>query len=313
MPTSQLGFGLAILSAASFATSGPFGDALFAAGWSPAAAITARVLLAAAALAVPALFALHGKWHLVRTNAARLVAYGLLAITVAQLCFFNAITHLPVGVALLLEYSGVLLVVGWMWLRHGQRPGRVTLAGVTVAIVGLLFVLDVRQAGGISLVGVLWGLGAAVGLAAYYVLSAQVDPELPPVAMAWTGMIVGGLALLVAGLIGLAPLHASTHQVTLLHHRMSWLVPVLGVSLLAAAFAYAAGIGAARRLGARLSSFAGLTEVLFAVLFAWLLLGQLPTTSQLFGGVLVVTGVALVKAGEPSGSPELNTVVPELV
>ena len=62
---------------------------------------------------------------------------------------------------------------------------------------------------------------------------------------------------------------------------MSWLVPVLGLSVVAAAIAYVVGIGAARMLGAKLASFVGLTEVLFAVLFAWLLLGQLPTVIQL--------------------------------
>ncbi len=313
MRTSHLGLGLAVLSAGSFGTSGPFGDSLFGAGWSPAAAITVRILIAAVALAGPALFALRSKWNLVRANARLLIAYGLLAITVAQLCFFNAVQHLPVGVALLLEYSGVLLVVLWMWLRHGQRPGPITLAGVAVAIVGLLLVLNLNQPGNLSLVGVLWGLGAAVGLTAYYILSAQIDPELPPVAVAWTGMIVGGVSLLIAGLVGLAPLHASTRSVVLLHHRMSWLVPVLGLSLLAAALAYAAGIGAARRLGARLSSFVGLTEVLFAVLFAWLLLGQLPKPIQLVGGLFVICGVALVKAGEPDNSPDLAAPVPELV
>ena len=47
---------------------------------------------------------------------------------------------------------------------------------------------------------------------------------------------------------------------------------------------YIAGIGAARRLGARLASFIGMAEVLFAILFAWLLLGQLPTPVQFLGG-----------------------------
>jgi len=54
-------------------------------------------------------------------------------------------------------------------------------------------------------------------------------------------------------------------------------VPILCLSVLAAAFAYVAGITAARLLGAKVASFVGLTEVLFAVLFAWLLLDQLPS------------------------------------
>jgi drug/metabolite transporter (DMT)-like permease len=77
-----------------------------------------------------------------------------------------------------------------------------------------------------------------------------------------------------------------------------WWVPVIGLSVIAAALAYAVGIVAARMLGATLASFVGLSEVLFAVLFAWLLLNQLPRGVQLVGGVLIVAGVALVRVDE---------------
>jgi drug/metabolite transporter (DMT)-like permease len=88
-------------------------------------------------------------------------------------------------------------------------------------------------------------------------------------------------------------------------HRVSWLVPVLGLALVAAVVAFVAGIAAVRRLGSRLASFVGLSEVLFAVLFAWLLLGQRLDGLQLAGGALVVAGIALVRLdelGAPSGA-----------
>ncbi|MCW2491186.1 MAG: protein of unknown function transrane [Frankiales bacterium] len=144
----------------------------------------------------------------------------------------------------------------------------------------------------------LWGLGAAVGLAVYFVLSAKADIGLPPIAMAWAGMAVGSVCLAALGFAGALRMHAPRHGVLFLHHRTSWLVPVLGLSLIAAVFAYAVGITAARTLGAKLASFVGLSEVLFAVLFAWLLLGQLPGLIQLVGGVFIVGGVALVHIDE---------------
>jgi drug/metabolite transporter (DMT)-like permease len=84
---------------------------------------------------------------------------------------------------------------------------------------------------------------------------------------------------------------------------VSWLVPVLGLAVVAAAFAYASGVAAIRRLGSRTSSFVGLTEVLFAVLFAWLLLGQRPGVVQLAGGVVVLAGIVLVRLGEREPAP----------
>jgi drug/metabolite transporter (DMT)-like permease len=70
------------------------------------------------------------------------------------------------------------------------------------------------------------------------------------------------------------------------------------LALVAAAFAYLLGTYAARALGATVASFVGLSEVLFAILFAWLLLGELPRPVQLAGGVVVVAGVVAVRLGE---------------
>jgi len=60
--------------------------------------------------------------------------------------------------------------------------------------------------------------------------------------------------------------------------------------------AYAASITASEALGSRLSSFMGLLEVVFAALYAWLLLGEDLTIPQLVGGVLILGGIALVRA-----------------
>ena len=55
---------------------------------------------------------------------------------------------------------------------------------------------------------------------------------------------------------------------------------------------------AARLLGATVASFVGLTEVLFAVLIAWVVLGQDLSAPQLAGGGLVVVGIALVQGDD---------------
>ncbi|WUR59658.1 DMT family transporter [Micromonospora chokoriensis] len=306
------GAALALLSAVTFATSGTFARSLIEAGWSAESAVIARVGVAALVLAIPALLSLRGRWSVLRGNATSIGMFGLLGVALAQVCFFNAVRYLPVGVALLLEYLGIILVVGWMWLRHGQRPRRLTVAGSVAALVGLAFVLDLAGTADFHPVGVLWGLGAAFGLAGYFVLAGRVDPRLPSVAMASGGMAVGAGVLLLVGLTGLLPLHATFGDVTFAGQTTSWLLPIAGLSLVAAVIAYLAGIAGTRILGPRLSSFVGLTEVLFAVLIAWLFLNELPTGWQLFGGALIVAGVALVRLDELRGSPaEPTPVAPE--
>jgi drug/metabolite transporter (DMT)-like permease len=297
MRTSTVGLGLAVFSAATFGTSGSFASSLMA-GWTPGAAVTVRISLAALFLTIPALIQLRGRWSLLRRSLPTVLAFGIFAVAGAQLFYFNAVDHLSVAVALLLEYSGTILVVGWVWLRYGHRPRRLTLGGAAVALSGLVLVLDLTGSQHVDAIGVMWGLLAATGLAGYFIISSHNDDPLPPLALSWAGLTVGAAILAVLGAIGVVPMHANTDDADFNGHHTSWLVPVLGLSFVAAAVAYAAGIGAARRLGARLASFVGLAEVLFAVLFAWVLLGQRPTLLQGVGGLIVLAGITLIKADE---------------
>jgi drug/metabolite transporter (DMT)-like permease len=111
---------------------------------------------------------------------------------------------------------------------------------------------------------------------------------------------------------------ATSKDVDFLGHSVSWAVPVLGLSLVAAVIAYVAGIGGTRRLGAKLASFIGMSEVLFAIMFAWLLLGQLPAPVQFLGGAFILAGVTLVRADElradpaPAEVPQTEERAPQL-
>ncbi|HTR96086.1 MAG TPA: DMT family transporter [Trebonia sp.] len=297
------GLALGLLSAMCFGTSGTSAAALIAAGWSPAGAVLARVCVAALALTVPALIALRGRWGLLRRSAGQVVLYGLVGVAACQFCYFNAIARMDVGIAILLEYLGIVLIVGWLWVRHGQRPRPLTVLGGLAALGGLALMLDLSGAGGVSLAGVAWALAAAVSMAVYFFQSARTSAAdggdaLPPVALTWGGMLTGAAALALLGAARLAPLRFSAADVTLLNARVSWVVPVLALGVIAAAIAYVTGIGAARRLGAKLGSFVALAEVLFAAGFAWLLLHQVPTGMQVLGGLLILAGVVAVRLDE---------------
>src|SRR5690348_2137702 len=124
-----VGLGLALISAVSFGTAGSFGDALMSTGWTSGAVVTTRISLAALILTGPALVALRGRWRALWSSIGVVALYGALAVAGCQLFFFNAVQRLDVGVALLLEYMGIVLVVFWMWARHRRRPRWLTLLG----------------------------------------------------------------------------------------------------------------------------------------------------------------------------------------
>jgi drug/metabolite transporter (DMT)-like permease len=137
-----------------------------------------------------------------------------------------------------------------------------------------------------------------VGCAAYFLISADEDNGLPALALAAGGLLVGGASLALLGLVGLLPMTSSTQDVTMAGESFAWWVPLLLLGLVTAAVAYVSGIFAIRRLGSRVASFVALTEVVTGVLWAWLLLDELPKALQLVGGLLILAGVVGVKLGE---------------
>src|SRR6476469_999023 len=191
-----------------------------------------RIALAAVVLLGPAVSSLRGRWAALRRNAWVIVGYGLTGVAGCQLAYFNAVTHLSVGVALLLEYLAPVLIVGWLWLRHRQAPRRLTLAGVALAVAGLLLVLDVVGGGAsISVVGVLWGLGAAVCLVLYFLLADHVDDGVPQLALAAGAVGVGAAARGRAGLAGELDLARGAARVPPGGVVVDWCVTVLVIAV----------------------------------------------------------------------------------
>ncbi|MDP9889269.1 EamA family transporter [Pseudarthrobacter enclensis] len=298
------GLGIALFSSAVFGLSGSFAKSLLETGWSPGAAVTARLTGAALILAVPAVSALKGRWHQLRDNWLTIVLFGLVGVAACQLFYFNAVARLSVGVALLLEYLAPVIIVLWLWAAS-RRPRVLTAGGTLLSLAGLVLVLDLTGAVKVDVVGVLWGMAAAVCLAIYFFITAKENDTLPAIVLASGGLMVGAAAMWLAAATGLLPMAFNTEDTTLGAWTTPWWVSLAGLVVLATVLAYVSGIMAARALGSKVASFVSLTEVLFAVVWAWLLLGELPGAIQLLGGVLIVGGVILVRLDELRASAAL--------
>jgi drug/metabolite transporter (DMT)-like permease len=297
-PRTAAGVLLAVASALTFALSGSFASSLFETGWTPGTSALVRSAIGSLVALPFGLVALHGRWRLLRANLGLLTAYGLLAVTGAQFCYFMAVERMEVGPALLIEYTSPAAVVVWLWVRHGQRPGLVTLLGALLAAGGLVLVLDLLGGASLSPSGVGWSLLAMTGAATYFVVNADHSSGLPPMTLAAGGLLFGTVAMGLLALVHVLPMGASTADVVLAGHRTAWWVPVLLLGVVTSGVAYLTGVAAGRLLGARLGAFLGLFEVVAGVGFAWYFVDQLPTVVQLLGGLLILAGVIAVRLGE---------------
>lgn len=303
------GIVLAVVSALAFSSSGPLIKPLLEAGWSLSAALFVRMGIAGLILSPALVGAVVRERAFLRRHGLSLLLFGLVPVAGCQLLFFAAMQRMPVAVALLIQYLAPVFLVAYVWLRTRRAPSRLVVIGSIVAIAGLVLVVDISGAR-FDLLGTLFALGAAVCVCVYFVMSERTGDDLPPLALASGGLLIGGLAMGLVAVVGIIPFAAPTVTLEFRGVEVAGWLPLLWVGAVGTTLGYALGVIAVPRVGSRLASFIGLSEVLFALLFAWLLLGEAPGPVQLAGGALLLLGVVLVRMDAEAAAEVTNPVEP---
>jgi drug/metabolite transporter (DMT)-like permease len=305
---------IGLASALAFSSSGPLVKPLLEAGWTIGAALLVRMGLAALLLSPAIVLAVRRRPGLLARQWRLILGFGLTAVAGCQIFYFAALQRMPVAVALLIQYLTPVLLVLLAWVRTRRTPSRSVIAGSLVALGGLVLVVDISGAR-FDLLGTGFALLAACCMGAYFLLSERAGEELPPLALAAGGLVVGAVLMGLLCLVGVLPFAMPLVGVELAGVEIPAILPILWVGCVATTVGYALGVKAVPLLGSRVASFVGLSEVLFALGFAWLLLGEAPGGWQIVGGVLIIVGVVLVRldrgsAGEPRGEGASVPVVP---
>lgn len=284
---------LGLVASLAFATAGPLARTMFDLGWTPGAAVLWRTVGGGVVLLPLAAWSLRRRWRLVLREWRLVIAFGALGVVTAQTLFFAAVSRMSVGLALLIEYTAPVALVIWAWLRRRSVPSAFVQIGSVLAVLGLLFVLDLAGATP-DVLGLLFAGGSMVGAAGYFVLSAR-PSELPPVALASIGLLAGSLGL--AGLVasGFLPYAAPLGSVRLMGQVVPWWVAFAALVVISTAVAYGLGIVSIGFMGERLGSFVSLSEVIFATMLAAAALGEVPRPIQVTGGILILCGVVVIR------------------
>ena len=122
-----------------------------------------------------------------------IVLFGLI-VAGMNLCFYEAIARIPLGVAVTIEFVGPLGVA----IAGSRRPLDVAWAAMAAAGVALLSFIG----GTVTTIGLLFALGAAAAWASYIVISQRVGRIVPGGDDLAFALAVGALALLPFGIAG---------------------------------------------------------------------------------------------------------------
>ena len=302
--TKSVGLGFAVFSAVTFGGSGPFAKALIGAGFTPEQAAWLRIL-GAAALLIPLVLVFRGASGLraARSSWRMLVLYGLTGIAGCQTLFFIAASRLPVGVALMLEFTGPVLVVAW--LKFGQKVAvpRTAAVGVGIALIGLATVVEIWSGLTLDLVGLIAGLGAAACQATYFILIDKLTGAADPLVMTAAGSVVGALALTAISAPWGIPWHALVDTIAIGDRSAPGWVLATWLIVVSTVVAYLAGAAAVQRLSAAVGGAVAYVEVVAASIFAWILLNETLRTNQIIGGVIVLAGAFVAQSSVGKVAP----------
>ncbi|MFG1704030.1 DMT family transporter [Nonomuraea sp. M3C6] len=299
------GLALAFVSSWCFAFSGPMAKYLITAGLAPIEAVWTR--MAGAGLLLVVVLAVV-KPRALRIPRSRLPFFGLyavMAVAGVQSLYFIAITRLPVGIALLLEFMAPVMVVAWVRFVRKVRLARAAYIGAVVAVVGLGIVVEAWQGVRLDALGLLLGLLAGACCAGYFLMNDSFGDDVDPL-----GLIAWGLAGAAVVLIPFArpwdiPWAAFTVSATPAEggQTLPVLAAYLWMVLIATVTAYILGVNAVRRLSAAVGATVASLEVIGGAVVAWALVGETLGGFQIVGGLIVLSGALLAQTATASAQP----------
>lgn len=227
-----------------------------------------------------------------REDVVWFAAFGVFGMGAVQWVYYESIQRIPIAVALVIEYTAVILVLVWARLT-GRRVGRALWYAGGLSLVGAFFAAGAYDAAlrAVSSLGVaLAGLDALL-FTSYFILGERLASRYS----AWTLAVYGfGFALL-AWAIG-RPIWTLPWTTT---EPDVWL-RVLGVVVIAGVIPFTLGFVALRLLPAARVSIVATSEPFIAGVFAWALLGQALEAPQVVGGALVLAGITIAQTHRPT-------------
>jgi drug/metabolite transporter (DMT)-like permease len=245
-----------------------------------------------------AVFARH-KLRITLSDVPFFVFYGMFSFALIQWLYFVAIEHLPIGIALLIQFCGIVLVAVWARLVwHADVRPRVW-AALSLTLVGLALVSELWLGWTLDTVGVLAAVGGAIVLAVYLLAGERAVETRDPLTVLCFALLFAAIVWSVVQPWWNYPFDELTQETSLLGNLEELSVPVWVLALwtivLGTIVPFALTIGALRHLAATRVGITMTFEPVVATVVAWAWLGETLSAWQLAGGTVVLLGILLAQ------------------
>lgn len=228
-----------------------------------------------------------------------LFAFGVLGLAFVQWFYFEAISRLDIGVALLIQYIAPVLVALWARFVYHEPVRRRIWVALALSIAGIALLVELWNGVTLDGLGVAAALGSATAFAVYVLSSERAVGRRDPVSLVCYGFLLASLFWAVVQPWTGFPFERVDESVSLLGRLaetslpvwllMSWMV-VLGTII-----PFALLSGSLRHIRASRAAITAMFEPVAATLLAYAWLAESLSTSQFFGAFVVLVAIALAQ------------------
>ena len=232
-----------------------------------------------------------------------LVFYGIFGIALMQWSYSNAVSLLPISVALLIEYTAIVIVplVSLLLFKEKVRPR--LWFGIAAVLIGLAIVSNVWNSA-LNPVGVAWAFMAAVCLSIYFLIGEHTQRKRDAMSTLFYTFAVAAIFWTVINFINPGKMIDINLEFNLGGNLSGISMPVwaglLWIGLMGSFIPMLLDYIALGNLSATAVGVIATAETVFATIFAWTWLNESMTTLEVIGGLIVVAGIILAETSRTS-------------
>jgi drug/metabolite transporter (DMT)-like permease len=295
-----LGYAMVATAATLFAVNGSVSKVVLTSGLSSLELTQIRNTCAAVLFFAFLLAFARARLRVGRRELAFLVAFGLIGVALVQWLYFVAIENLPVGVALLIEFTAPLFVALFARFAYKEHIRRRIWAAVVLVLTGLALVVEIWSGVAFDTVGVTAAFGGALALTAYLLMAERERRHRDPASLSFYGFLFATLLWAVVQPLWEFPWGTLDDRVSLQGNLSEYTAPVWAlvafIVIIGTMVTFTLLTGGLRHIGATRASIVASLEPVVATVVAWAWLGETLGPTQLVGGAIVIAGILLAQS-----------------
>ena len=297
---TRLGYAMVATAATLFAINGSVSKVVLGSGLSSLELAQIRNTCAAILFLAFLVVVAPGRLRVGRRELLFLVAFGLIGIALVQWLYFVAIDNLPVGIALLIEFTAPLFVALFARFVYREHVRRRIWVAVGLCLTGLALVVELWTGVELSTVGITAAFGGALALTAYLLMAERERRHRDAASLSFYGFLFAALLWAVVQPLWDFPWGVLDDDVSLQGNLSEHTAPVWAlvafVVVIGTMVTFSLLTGSLRHISATRASIVATLAPVVATVVAWAWLDETFGPTQLVGGLVVIAGILVAQS-----------------